>query len=74
MRPEAIAALVEGCIPFFGGILGTLYAYRILGKKPGQDPRHDEWHAKWGRLFKVLGPVVALFGVVLAVQGFLRAG
>jgi hypothetical protein len=73
MGPDAVAALVEGCIPFIGGIVATLYGYRILGKTPGQDPRFDGWHAKWGRMLKVLGPLVALFGVLLATQGLLRA-
>jgi len=73
MGPEAVAALVEGCIPFFGGIVGTLYGYRILGKKPGQNPALDAWHAKWGWMLKVLGPLVALFGVYLAVHGILGA-
>jgi hypothetical protein len=73
MRPEVVGSLVEGAIPFFGGIYATLLAYRVLGKKPGESPRYDEWHAKSARTLKVLGPLVALFGVYLAVKGILQA-
>jgi hypothetical protein len=74
MRPEVVGALVNGAIPFFGGIYATLLAYGVLGKKPGQSPRYDEWHRKYAGMLKVLGPLVTLFGVFLAVQGILRAG
>ena len=74
MRPETVAALVNGAIPFLGGIYATLIAYRVLGKKPGQSPRYDEWHGKYAGMLKVLGPLMIVFGVFLAVQGILRVG
>jgi hypothetical protein len=68
-----LGALVNGAIPFFGGIYMTLLAYRVVGKKPGESPRYDEWHAKCAGMLKVLGPLVTLSGVFFAVQGILRA-
>jgi hypothetical protein len=73
MAPEMIGALVDAAIPFFGGTYVTLLAYRVLGKKPGESLRYDEWHAKHAGKLKVLGPLVALFGVFLAVRGVLQA-
>jgi hypothetical protein len=73
MRPEVVGALVEGAIPFFFGIYATLLAYRIVGKKPGESPRYDEYHAKHVGKLKVLGPLVALFGVFMAFQNIMRA-
>jgi hypothetical protein len=72
MRPEVVGALVNGAIPFLGGIYATLIAYRVLGKKPGQSLQYDEWHLKYGGMLKVLGPLVTLFGVYLAVEAILR--
>jgi hypothetical protein len=74
MHPATLAAVIEGAIPFFGGLYGTLLAYRVIGKKPRQDARVDEWHLKYGRMLKVLGPLVALFGVFLAVRGLVFGG
>lgn len=48
MSPKEVAALVNGAIPFFGGIYATMLAYRFLGKQPGQSPQFDEWHRKYG--------------------------
>lgn len=63
MTSEVLASLVDAAIPFFAGIYATLFGYRILGKKPGQSLQHDEWHQKYGRMFKTLGPFLILFGV-----------
>jgi hypothetical protein len=74
MRPEAIAALVEGGIPFFGGVYATLLGYRLVGKKPGQDARFDERLVKYGRWLRILGPFLVLFGVFAALSGLASNG
>ncbi len=63
MIAHQVAALVEGLIPLFGGLFATLYGWRKLGKHPGADPKFDAWHAQYGKLLKVIGPLVILFGV-----------
>jgi hypothetical protein len=68
MDPHTVATLVDSGTPFLGGLLVTLLAYRVVGKPPGQDPRWDAWHAKWGVYWKVLGPLLMGFGVLIAVQ------
>lgn len=65
MPPNVIAALIKGFIPFLCGLYGTLLAYRVLGKKPGQDPRWDKWHQRFGGYMKILGPLVMAFGVFM---------
>jgi hypothetical protein len=74
MRPGAIAALIEGAIPFFGGIYGALLGFRVVGKRPGQDARYDERLGKYGHLLKILGPLVALYGIFLALSGLAFGG
>jgi hypothetical protein len=73
MRPEAIAGLVEGAIPFFGGIYATLLGHRIVGKKPGEDLRYDQWHERFGPMFRILGPFMVIFGIFLAIKGIVGA-
>jgi hypothetical protein len=34
----------------------------LVGKKPGADPKLDEWHARFGMFFKVAGPVSRAVG------------
>ncbi|HVS34219.1 MAG TPA: hypothetical protein VMS17_01480 [Gemmataceae bacterium] len=65
MPPHFIAALVEGSIPLLCGLYSTLLAYRVFGKKPGQDPRWDKWHQRFGGYMKVLGPLMMAFGVFM---------
>jgi hypothetical protein len=65
MSPHFIAALSKGAIPFLCGLYGTLLAYRILGKKPGQDVRRDQWQQRYGGALKYLGPLLMAFGVFL---------
>lgn len=72
MRPEVIGALVDGAIPFFGGIYATLLGFRVLGKKPGVSPKYDEWHRRFGGLMKILGPLLVLFGLFLWISGIAR--
>lgn len=72
MRPEVVGELVNGAIPFFGGIYATLLGFRVLGKSPGADPKYDEWHHRFGGLLKVLGPLLVLFGLFLWISGIAR--
>ena len=65
MTQEIVVALVQASIPFLGGLYGTLLAYRVLGKRPGQDMRWDQWYQRFGRHFRYVGPLLMLFGVFL---------
>ncbi len=71
MRPEILTALYDGGIPFFGGIYATLLGFRVVGKPPGESAKYDEWHARFGKLFRVLGPFVILFGVFQATRALM---
>ena len=46
---------------FYVGMLG----FRAIGKKPGQDPKVDAWHSRYGGMMKVCGLGLVLFGVYL---------
>lgn len=72
MSSAFIAAAVEALIPLVGGLICTLYGFRLIGPKPGQNPKQDEWHAKWGRHMKWLGPVVIAFAIVLFAMNLNR--
>ena len=37
MRPEVVGALVDGGIPFFGGIFEPCSPTELWGKKPGEE-------------------------------------
>ena len=55
---------VEALLPFFGGLYITLVGYRVLGKKPGQNPAYDAHMRKWGRWWRV-GGLVLMAGSLL---------
>ena len=63
MRPEVVGELVSGAIPVIAGVYATLLGFRVVGKPPGLSEKYDAWHNRVGVIFRVLGPLVALFGL-----------
>jgi hypothetical protein len=61
--------LVNGAIPFRCGAYATLSAFRMVGPRPGVNPKQDEWHRQWGGFLRVGGPIMILFGIFLWVWG-----
>jgi hypothetical protein len=59
-----MGALVNAAIPFIVGIYCLLVGFRVVGKKPGADPKYDEWHARFGIFLKIAGPVLMAVGVM----------
>jgi hypothetical protein len=52
------------------GVWILLTAYRVVGKPPGTDEKHDARHRQWGPTRKVIGwlvVVVAGFGLVVSL-------
>ncbi len=56
---------LEGLIPILGGIYGLLLAYRVVPKKPKDPEKMELWHRKFGKMMKVLSPVLIVFGLLL---------
>jgi len=52
-------------LTFLAGVFLTLYGYRALSAAPGVDPKADEFHRRWGRLFRVAGPIIAVGGILM---------
>ena len=74
MNPDFFGELVNGAIPLLGGIYLTLLGFRRTGKQPGVSPSFDEWHRRYGRLLKVIGPALILFGPGLWLMNWARMG
>lgn len=74
MNPDFFGELVNGAIPMLGGIYLTLLGFRQTGKQPGVSPSFDEWHRRYGRLLKVIGPALILFGPGLWLMNWARMG
>jgi hypothetical protein len=72
MRPGLLGGMVDAGITFLIGLVVTLYGFRVIGPRPGEDPGLDERHRRWGRLFRVAGPILMGFGAVLAVSALFR--
>ena len=56
---------LEGLIPILGGIYGLLLAYRVVPKKPKDPEKMELWHRKFGKMMKVLSPILIVFGLLL---------
>lgn len=55
----------RGIIPLVGGIYGLLLAYRVLPRRPKDPARMELWHRKFGKMMKVLSPLLIVFGVLM---------
>ncbi len=51
-------------ITILGGLYLTLLAYRIIPKKPKDPEKFELWHKKFGKLLKILGPFLILWGIL----------
>ncbi len=72
MNPDFFGELINGAIPLLGGIYLTLLGFRRTGKQPGVSLSFDEWHRRYGRLLKVIGPALVLFGPGLWLMNWAR--
>jgi hypothetical protein len=66
MTSEKFAILVELLLQGGVGLYLVAMGFRWIGKKPGVSERYDEWHAKSGPFFKVVGPTLIVIAVFLA--------
>ena len=55
---------LSGLIPIVGGIYGLLLAYRVIPVKPRDAEKMELWHRKFGKLMKILSPLLIVFGVL----------
>jgi hypothetical protein len=54
----------HGLIPIIGGFYFLLLAYRFLPIKPKDPERHELWHRKFGKMMKILSPILILLGIL----------
>lgn len=59
-----IPRLVEGLIPFAGGIYVMLLAKGTLPRNPSDPEKMELWRRKFGGLSMVLGPFLIFFGIL----------
>ena len=67
-----VATIIDHSISVLAGILALLLGYRVLGPKPGANPKYDTFYLKWTKHLKWLGPVIIAFALVqiaIAVLG-----
>jgi hypothetical protein len=69
MTSREIAAIVDAGIPFLGGLICTLYGFRVIGKKPGEDRAYDERFQKYLKHLRWLGPVLVAWSLIRLTMG-----
>lgn len=59
---------VFAVIVIIGGLAGSLVAWRVIPLEKWLDPRETQlWHDRYGRIFKIAGPTVAVVGLLLLI-------
>jgi len=53
-----------GLILIVGGIYGLLLAYRIVPRNPKDPEKMELWHRKFGKMMKILSPLLILWGII----------
>jgi hypothetical protein len=59
---------LSGIVFVLGGIYALLLAYRVLPANPKDPERAELWHRKFGKMVKVLAPIVILAGILLLLD------
>jgi hypothetical protein len=54
----------SGLIPIAGGVYGLLLAYRVIPKNPKDPEKLELWHKKFGKMMKIVCPLVILWGII----------
>ena len=72
MDSQTVGILFDAAIPIVAGTYLTLLAHRKVGAKPGENPKIDAWHARFGKAMKVIGPLCIVFAVAIGAAGLLR--
>ncbi len=52
-------------IAILGGVAGSLLAYRIVPLTMIGSFDMEEWHDKFGKTFKILGPAAVIVGLLI---------
>ena len=61
---------LEGLIPIVGGMVVYLMGTGAIPPNPKDPAQLEAWRQKYGKLIKILGPVVILFGVLQLIGVF----
>jgi hypothetical protein len=57
---------VFALIAIIGGVLGSLIAYNKVQLDKFISPGEAQaWHEKYGKIFKIISPIAAIFGIWL---------
>jgi hypothetical protein len=56
---------VFALIAVVGGFLGSLIAYRVMPLKMVGVAEMELWHHRYGKIFKIAGPIVTAIGLLL---------
>jgi hypothetical protein len=60
--------IVFSLIAIVGGGLGSLIAYKKVQLDKFISPGEaEDWHRKYGKILKILGPIVVVFGVYFLI-------
>jgi len=54
-----------GIIFLLGGIYGLLLAHKILPRNPRNPEKLYLWHRKFGKMMKILSPIIIISGILL---------
>ena len=62
--------ILSGIVAICGGIYALLFSYRILPRNPKDPERTELIDRKFGKLMRILSPIVILFGILLILGVF----
>jgi hypothetical protein len=58
-----LAQTIGSWIMLAGGLVACWYAFRPIPEGPRQD-EWEAWHARWGRLLRIIGPLLSIYAIV----------
>jgi hypothetical protein len=71
LTSKQLGDVVNYGLMVLAGVYVTLVGFRVIRVSKRREAE-DAWHAKWGGMFKVLGPVLIGIGAVLMLVSAAR--
>lgn len=72
MEADRMAGVINYLIMAGVGVWTTLKGFRAYGPPPGESPDEDRFHDRYGRSFKIGGPILIVGGLAMALMKWMR--
>lgn len=72
MPANVLGDVVNFGLMVLAGLYITLLGFRVVGTRPGLNPQVDAYRARWGPVYRIVGPLLIVVGLFLGLTRLFR--